>query len=158
MAFNDRDSWVNFNKPPYITETGKVVIVTSADASKTPILDAEYTRQDEQRWYIPDTAAEKAYLNVKPSARKVEILDALAWHKEVYLKMRHDAKAEVADLKQKLHLMTKARDEARGNNFAPGSSAPSSKASGFNLNSFVMGGMLVAGAVFAAVIGINMFG
>ena len=60
MAFNNRSTWVNFNKAPYIDGTSKPIIVTSADAAKTPLLDAEYTRQDEQRWEFPDAEAEAA--------------------------------------------------------------------------------------------------
>jgi hypothetical protein len=38
MAFNNRSTWVNFVKKPYIDGTSKPIIVTSADASKTPLL------------------------------------------------------------------------------------------------------------------------
>ena len=158
MAFDNRSSWVNFNKDPYIDGTSKPIIVTSADAAKTPLLDAEYTRQDEQRWDVPDAKAEAAYLNMSPKATKANINDALNWYKEMYLKMRHDAVTERNDLRQKLHVTEKALKEARGNNFAPGSFKPAPKASGFNFNSFVMGGMLVAGGVFAAVLALNFFG
>ena len=166
MAFNDRDSWVNFNKEPYIDQTGKPVIVTSADASKTPLLDAEYTRQDEQRWEFPDVEAEKKWLNVPATARKAEIADAYGWLKEMYLKMRHDAKQDFYATRQKLTVVAKERDQLLAgkmpseNPFSvPGAvDAPAPKAKGFDLNSFIMGGMLVAGGILAAVIGMNIFG
>ena len=158
MAFNNRSTWVNFEKKPYIDGTSKPIIVTSADAAKTPLLEAEYTRQDEQRWDVPDAEAEAAYLNMSPKASKANINDALNWYKEMYLKMRHDALMELNDLHMQLHVTQKALKEARGNNFAPGSSTPAPKAKGFDFNSFVMGGMLVAGGVFAAVLALNFFG
>jgi len=158
MAFDNRSSWVNFNKDPYIDGTSKPIIVTSADAAKTPLLDAEYTRQDEQRWDVPDAEAEAAYLNMSPKASKANINDALNWYKEMYLKMRHDAVTERNDLRQKLHVTQKSLKEARGNNFAPDSSTPEPEAVGFHFSSFVMGNMVVTGGIIVAVLAINMFG
>jgi len=165
MAFNSRSTWVNFNKEPYVDQTGKPIIVTSADASKTPLLDAEYTRQDEQRWEFPDAEAEAAYLNISPKASKANINDALNWYKEMYLKMRHDAKPDFYALRQQLHVVTKERDalkaaqEAADPFTVPGAvDAPASKSVGFHLNSFIMGGMLIAGGILAAVVALNIVG
>lgn len=166
MAFNSRSTWVNFNKEPYVDQTGKPIIVTSADAANTPLLDAEYTRQDEQRWEFPDAEAEAAYLNMSPKASKANINDALNWYKEMYLKMRHDAKQDFYAVRQQLHVVTKERDALKaaqqpaGDPFTvPGAvDAPAPKAVGFHLNSFIMGGMLIAGGILAAVVALNIVG
>lgn len=168
MAFNNRSTWVNFVKKPYIDGTSKPIIVTSADASKTPLLEADYTRQDEQRWDVPDAEAEAAYLNMSPKASKSNINDALGWYKEMYLKMRHDAVTERNDFRQKLHVSNKelvalkASSKASSSNGADPFSTPGAVDApaprGFSFNSFVIGAMAAFGTVLAAVVGMNFLG
>lgn len=164
MAFNNRSTWVNFVKKPYIDGTSKPIIVTSADAAKTPLLEADYTRQDEQRWDVPDAEAEAAYLNMSPKASKSNINDALGWYKEMYLKMRHDAVTERNDFRQKLHVANKelvTLKAGSSNGVDPFSTpgavdAPAPR--GFSFNSAVIGAMVAFGTVLAAIVGMNFLG
>ena len=164
MAFNNRSTWVNFNKAPYIDGTSKPIIVTSADAAKTPLLDAEYTRQDEQRWEFPDAEAEAAYLNISPKASKANINDALNWYKEMYLKMRHDAKQDFYAVRQQLHVVTKERDalkaaqQSAGDPFSVPGAVDAPAPRGFSFNSAVIGAMVALGGALATIVGMSFLG
>jgi uncharacterized protein (DUF2344 family) len=126
------------------------------------ILESPYKLQKQQDWKIPDVAAEEKHIGLNSKDTKGKIFTAYQWLVEMYFKMRHDAKKEIADLSQKNILLDKEvkaqkdhvnrliqeRDFTTKNVPAPKEGIPG----------WVIGMMIAAAAILAGVIGVNVLG